>query len=76
MLANKTQLFINALIIQKKIYDNANWEMWEALQLVKAYNPNAELCGRKVDLLAFRNAPNTVPTSDRWADKKRLNRQQ
>ena len=62
---------MNALIIQKKIHDNANLEMWEALQLVKAYNPNAELCGRKVDLLAFRNAPNTVPTSDRWGGIKK-----
>ena len=59
---------MNALIIQKKIYDNANWEMWEADQLVKAYNPNAILCGRKADLLADRNITNTVPTSDRWGD--------
>ena len=67
----KTKLFVNALIIQKKIYDNANWEMWEADQLVKAYNPSAVLCGRKVDLLAYRNVTNTVPTSDRWGDIKK-----
>ena len=66
-----TKLFMNALFIQKKIYDNANWEMWEADQLVKAHNPNAELCGRKVDLLAYRNVTNRVPTSDRWGDIKK-----
>ena len=43
----KTKLFVNALIIQTKIYDSANWEMWEADELVKACNPRAELCGRK-----------------------------
>ena len=32
----------------KRIYDNANLEMWEADQLVKAHNPNAVLCGRKL----------------------------
>ena len=52
------------------------WKCGEAHQLVKAYNPNAELCGRKVDLLAYRNAPNTVPTSDRRGDEKKLNHQQ
>jgi len=70
--SKKTKLFMNALIIQKKIYDNANWEMWEADQLVKAHNPNAELCGRKVDLLAYRNITNPVPTSDRWGDIKKV----
>ena len=57
----KNKLFMNALFIQKKIYDNANWEMWEAYQLVKAHNPNAILCGQKVDLLAYRNVTNSVP---------------
>ena len=28
------------------------------------------LCGRKVDLLAYSNAPHVVPTSDRWGDIK------
>lgn len=69
--SKKTKLFMNALIIQKKIYDNATWEMWETHQLVKVYNPNVVLCGRKVDLLAYRNAPNRVPTSDRWGDIKK-----
>ena len=63
---------MNALFIQKKIYDNANWEMWEEDQLVKAHNPNAILCGRTVDLLAYRNVTNTVPTSDRWGDIKKV----
>ena len=45
--------------------------MWEADQLVKAHNPNAILCGRKVDLLAYCNVTNTVPTSDRWGDIKK-----
>ena len=44
--------------------------MWEVDQLVKAHNPNAVLCGRKVDLLAYCNVTNTVPTSDRWGDIK------
>ena len=51
--------------------------MWEADQLVKAHNPSAILCGRKVDLLAYSNVTNTVPTSDRWGDiKKSLSHQQ
>ena len=70
--SKKTKLFMSALFIQKKIYDNANWEMWEADQLVKAHNPSAELCGRKVDLLAYRNVTNRVPTSDRWGDIKKV----
>ena len=45
--------------------------MREADQLVKAHNPNAILCGRKVDLLAYCNVTNTVPTSDIWGDIKK-----
>jgi len=66
----RVKVFINALIIQKKIYDNANWEMYEVDKLVKQFNPGAILCGRKVDLLAYSNAPNAVPTSDRWGGIK------
>ena len=69
-LSKKPKVFINALIIQKKIYDNANWEMYEVDKLVKQFNPDAVLCGRKVDLLAYSNAPHVVPTSDRWGDIK------
>ena len=28
-------------------------------------------CGKKVDLLAYCNVTNTVPTSDRWGDIKK-----
>ena len=46
--------------------------LYESDQLVKAHNPNAELCGRKVDLLTYRNITNPVPTSDRWGDIKKV----
>lgn len=68
--SKQQKIFMNALIIQKKIYDNANWEMYEVDKLVKQFNPNAVLCGRKVDLMAYSNAPNAVPTSDRWGGIK------
>ena len=44
--------------------------MYEVDKLVKQFNPDAVLCGRKVDLLAYSNAPHVVPTSDRWGDIK------
>ena len=59
---------MNAVFMQKKSYDNTTWKAWEADQLVRAYNPNAERCGIKDDLLAYRNVTNTVPTSDRWGE--------
>ena len=69
-LSKKQKVFINALTIQKQVYDNANWEMYEVDKLVKQFNRDAVLCCRKVDLLAYSNAPHIVPTSDRLGDIK------
>ena len=66
----KCKTYINSLFIQKKIYDNAMLELFNIHVKVMNANPNAVLCGRKVDLLAYKNAPNLIETSNRWGDVK------
>ncbi len=54
----------------REIYDNAMLALHKVHEKVIAANPNAILCGRKVDCLVYNNINNMIPTSNNWGDVK------